>query len=157
MPKIKPVARLALDSRSWGPAFCESCDSDVEDVLLMPDMTVLCPDCMTPVEDFDEIGTMFTSARALCGEEAKYKKGPTHPDPVALLAFDANSWGPLHCAGCGADYIEDVVLTSSATFLCDECLTPIDNEDFEVLSIQFTSASDLCKGAVSPDSSGKFS
>lgn len=144
----KPVARLALDSRSWGPAHCESCDADVEDVLLMPNMSVLCPDCKTTVEGFDELETLFTSARALCGEEAKYKKGPTHPDPVALLSFDANSWGPLNCEGCGADYIEDVVLTSSATFLCNECLTPIESEDFDRLSAQFTSASDLCKETV---------
>jgi hypothetical protein len=150
MPMLKkPVARLALDSRSWGPAYCAACEADVEDVLLMPDMSVLCPDCMMPVEGFDELGARFTSARALCGEEKRYRKW-NGPEPIALLAFDANSWGPIYCEGCG--HIEDVILTSDATFLCPECLSKIEGEDFERLSDQFVSASNLCKegGKVTP-------
>jgi hypothetical protein len=59
-----PVAKLALDTRAWGPASCEKCPDDVEDVILMSDMTIVCADCMTPMvgESFDHLGELFTSA-----------------------------------------------------------------------------------------------
>ena len=67
----KPVALLRLDTRSWGPASCDKCeDEDVEDVLLMPNATFVCPECMTPVEGFDEVSNLFTSASDLCKKPA---------------------------------------------------------------------------------------
>lgn len=61
----KPVAKLTLDTRSWGPASCERCDEDVEDVILMSDGTLVCADCKTPMRGgdfFDRFGEVFTSA-----------------------------------------------------------------------------------------------
>lgn len=67
----KPVALLRLDTRSFGPAFCEKCDEEVEDVLLMPNVTLVCPKCMTVVDGFDEFLDLFTSASDLCKENEK--------------------------------------------------------------------------------------
>ena len=60
----EPVAKLALDTRSWGPAFCGHCDSEVEDVILMSDASFVCSDCMTPMEgeDFERMSQLFVSA-----------------------------------------------------------------------------------------------
>ena len=61
----EPVAKLALDTRSWGPASCEKCDGDVEDVILMSDATFVCAECRTPMRGgdfFDHFSEVFTSA-----------------------------------------------------------------------------------------------
>jgi hypothetical protein len=61
----EPVAKLSLDTRSWGPASCEKCDEDVEDVILMSDATLVCAECRTPMQGgdfFDHFSEVFTSA-----------------------------------------------------------------------------------------------
>ncbi len=58
----KPVAVIALDIRAWGPASCERCERDVEEVLLMDDATFVCPECGTLVQGFEDITALFTSA-----------------------------------------------------------------------------------------------
>jgi hypothetical protein len=58
----KPVAKLMLDSRSWGPAYCGHCEEEVEEVFLMPNATLVCTECLTPVEGFEEFSDHFTSA-----------------------------------------------------------------------------------------------
>jgi len=58
----RPVAKLVLDTRSWGPASCERCDTDVEDVILMDDASLVCPECGTPVKGFEEFSETFVSA-----------------------------------------------------------------------------------------------
>lgn len=72
---VYPVARLALDSRSWGPAYCERCETDVEDVILMSDASMVCPECGTPVKDLKEFYDTFVSAVPLKKEWRPTKKG----------------------------------------------------------------------------------
>lgn len=48
--EAKPLVHFELDTRSYGPAECETCDLDVEDVILMDDMTFVCPDCGQELE-----------------------------------------------------------------------------------------------------------
>lgn len=69
----EPVAKLALDTRSWGPSYCEKCDEDVEDVILMSDATFVCPECMTPMvgDVFEFFGNMFVSAAPMPPKEAR--------------------------------------------------------------------------------------
>lgn len=76
----KPVARLILDSRSFGPAYCEKCEDELEEVLLMTDASVACPDCLTKVEGFDELYNVFTSVQPLkpYGSPAKVKSSMAH-------------------------------------------------------------------------------
>lgn len=71
----EPVAKLSLDTRSWGPAFCEKCDRDVEDVILMSDATLVCAECKTPMQGggfFDHFSEVFTSAAPM-PRQAKQK------------------------------------------------------------------------------------
>lgn len=76
----RPVARLMLDTRSWGPAYCERCDAEVEDVLLMTDASFVCPQCMTPVEGFGQVSGMFDSASALPKEWRPRRAAPKRGD-----------------------------------------------------------------------------
>jgi hypothetical protein len=78
-----PVAVLQLDSRSWGPAYCEKCDDeDVEEVLLMSDATIVCPTCKTPMESLEHVSDLFTSVEPVSGQglEGKRQKA-TSKDP----------------------------------------------------------------------------
>ena len=57
-----PVARLGLDTRSFGPAYCEKCEAELEDVTLMSDASLVCPDCLTPVSGLEDFSNPFTYA-----------------------------------------------------------------------------------------------
>ena len=63
----KPVARMILDTRSFGPAYCEKCEDELEEVLLTTDATFVCPDCRTTVEGFEDLSNLFTAAQAIKG------------------------------------------------------------------------------------------
>lgn len=70
-----PIARLALDSRSHGPAQCEVCEEDVEEVFLTDDGSFVCPDCGTPVPGFEEVTKLLCSASVLTAVEvAAFRK-----------------------------------------------------------------------------------
>lgn len=71
----KPVAILPLDSRSWGPAECDVCDSDVEEVLLMSDASIVCPGCLTPVKGLEDFEMAFYSAAPATEENLKKARG----------------------------------------------------------------------------------
>jgi uncharacterized paraquat-inducible protein A len=58
-----PIAILELDSRSWGPSYCEKCDEELEQVMLTSNATLVCPTCKTQVEGFDDVSNLFVSAR----------------------------------------------------------------------------------------------
>jgi hypothetical protein len=63
------VATLALDTRGGGPAYCEKCDEDVEDVLLLSSAVLVCPRCRTPVAGLSDLLTDagVLSAKPVCG------------------------------------------------------------------------------------------
>lgn len=70
-----PVARLILDTRSYGPAHCPVCDADIEDVFLMTDGKIVCPDCRTPVPAFEEFSSYIHSVvPATAREQEKYRR-----------------------------------------------------------------------------------
>lgn len=58
----KPVAKLALDTRAHGPYFCSQCDAENEDAILMTDAQIVCPECGTPIEDFQPLYDAVVSA-----------------------------------------------------------------------------------------------
>lgn len=93
----EPVAILALDSRSYGPATCEHCgDEDVEDAILMSDATLVCPECGTPLEGFDFMDA-FTSASPI-KKKPKWALGAR-----ATLSGTRGSWDGLVAAARNAD------------------------------------------------------
>jgi hypothetical protein len=61
MPE-KPVAKLALDTRAHGPYFCQKCDAENEDALLMSDASVVCPECKEPMPEFQPFSDVIVSA-----------------------------------------------------------------------------------------------
>jgi hypothetical protein len=76
-----PVARIRLDTRSWGPATCLRCveregdeEEGLEDVILMSDGSFACPVCSATVESFDEISNLITSAEPICPPDAKQSR-----------------------------------------------------------------------------------
>jgi len=72
MPE-KPVAKLALDTRAHGPYFCEKCDAENEDALLMTDASVVCPECLTPMEEFQPFTDVIVSAAPVQGAKSSGK------------------------------------------------------------------------------------
>ena len=44
-----PADEFALDTRGFGPPFCATCDSDIEDAVLLPSGEFVCPACRTPI------------------------------------------------------------------------------------------------------------
>jgi hypothetical protein len=48
----KPVAKVQLDTRAHGPFLCTQCSAENEDAILMTDGRLVCPDCGTPMEEF---------------------------------------------------------------------------------------------------------
>lgn len=70
----KPVAKLVLDTRSYGPIYCETCDDDLEDVLLMDDASVVCPECKGDIQAFNEFSDHLTSVRPVGGNKGKSKR-----------------------------------------------------------------------------------
>jgi hypothetical protein len=63
----RPVAKLHLDTRSMGPLICEDCekyreeDAELEDVLLMEDGSVCCPNCKSTLPPFEQFSSIITS------------------------------------------------------------------------------------------------
>ena len=57
----RPVARLHLDTRAMGPAFCEECEAENEDALLMEDGSVVCPECKSDMPSFEQFSSILTS------------------------------------------------------------------------------------------------
>jgi hypothetical protein len=65
----KPVARLQIDTRAYGPLICKHCEQYDEDnaeqetALLMEDGGVVCPECRTPFEAFEQFSGIITSVQ----------------------------------------------------------------------------------------------
>ncbi len=70
----KPVARLAIDTRAYGPLICEHCEEvepegsefeggEFEEALLMEDGSVVCPRCHTTFEAFQQFSGVVTSVQ----------------------------------------------------------------------------------------------
>lgn len=72
----RPVARLYLDTRGQGPAFCASCEAENEEALLMEDGGVACPECKSILPGFDEFSKVITSVQPVKLRGA----GHTHTD-----------------------------------------------------------------------------
>jgi len=66
----KPVARLQIDTRAYGPLICEHCDSEDESngeketALLMEDGGVVCEDCRTPFKPFEQFSGIISSVQS---------------------------------------------------------------------------------------------
>lgn len=84
----KPVALLRLDVRGMGPLVCEHCEEfepedsaggELEEVFLMEDGGVVCPQCRTPLPNFEEFSRVITSvspvklkgAGHVCGDRCR--------------------------------------------------------------------------------------
>lgn len=86
----KPVARLEIDTRAYGPLICEHCDehdeehAENETALLMEDGGVVCPHCRTPFKAFEQFSGIVTSVRPVklkgaghvCGDRCREKGCP---------------------------------------------------------------------------------
>ena len=65
----KPVARLQIDTRAYGPLICKHCEQYDEDnaeqetALLMEDGGVVCPECRTPFEAFEQFSGVVSSVQ----------------------------------------------------------------------------------------------
>lgn len=63
----KPVARLQIDTRAYGPLICEHCDehdeehAEAETALLMEDGGVVCEHCHTPFKAFEQFSGIVTA------------------------------------------------------------------------------------------------
>ena len=63
----KPVARLQIDTRAYGPLVCGHCEdhkpehAEAETALLMEDGAVVCEHCHTPFEAFEQFSGVVTS------------------------------------------------------------------------------------------------
>jgi hypothetical protein len=63
----KPVARLQIDTRAYGPLVCEHCEehdpdyAEAETALLMEDGGVVCEECHTPFKAFEQFSGVVTS------------------------------------------------------------------------------------------------
>lgn len=63
----KPIARLEIDTRAYGPLICEHCDQENEEegereaALLMEDGAVVCDRCLTPFEVFEQFSGVIAS------------------------------------------------------------------------------------------------
>ncbi len=63
----KPVARLQIDTRAYGPLICEHCDehdeehAEAETALLMEDGAFVCEQCHTPFKAFEQVSGIITS------------------------------------------------------------------------------------------------
>jgi hypothetical protein len=75
----KPVAKLSIDTRSTGPIICEDCDAENEDVLLMEDGGICCPECRSRLKAFEHISGIIVAAapvklkrqRHVCGDRCR--------------------------------------------------------------------------------------
>jgi len=64
-----PIAILPLDTRAHGPANCEVCDEELEDVFLTTAGEFVCTACGAPLPGFMEVSNLFCSARILTAVE----------------------------------------------------------------------------------------
>lgn len=82
----KPVARLQIDTNAYGPLICERCEKigdeyegEREEVLLMEDGGIVCPECRSPFPAFDQFSSLITSvspvkikgAGHVCGDRCR--------------------------------------------------------------------------------------
>lgn len=72
----RPVAILHLDTRAHGPYFCENCEAENEDAILMSDASVVCPECKTALEAFKMFsdGIVSVSTAKASSSESKKEK-----------------------------------------------------------------------------------
>lgn len=78
----KPVARLQIDTRAYGPLICEHCsDSEAEDegekevALLMEDGGVVCEECHTPFKAFEQFSAIITSVEQVKARRSTGARG----------------------------------------------------------------------------------
>jgi len=64
----KPVARLQIDTRAYGPLICETCDenddeehAEAETAMLMEDGSVVCAHCRSPFKAFEQFSRIITA------------------------------------------------------------------------------------------------
>lgn len=81
----KPIAKLHIDTRAYGPLICEHCDehdeehAEAETALLMEDGGVVCKRCRTPYKAFEQFSGIVTAvapvklkgARHTCGDRCR--------------------------------------------------------------------------------------
>ncbi len=87
----KPVARLQIDTRAYGPLICEECekagdecDGEREEALMMEGGAIVCPECRTPFQAFDQFSSLITSVRPVkikgrnhvCGDRCREEGCP---------------------------------------------------------------------------------
>jgi hypothetical protein len=67
----KPIARLQIDTRAYGPLDCEHCEEHdpeyegAETALLMEDGAVVCEECHTPFKAFEQFSGVVSSVEPL--------------------------------------------------------------------------------------------
>jgi hypothetical protein len=65
----KPVARLQIDTRAYGPLECEHCEEHdpdyegAETALLMEDGGIVCEECRTPFKAFEQFSGVVSSVQ----------------------------------------------------------------------------------------------
>ena len=109
MPE-KPVAKLALDTRAHGPYFCQKCDAENEDALLMSDASVVCPECKEPMPEFQPFTDVIVSASPVSGGKGTKKErwviewtGPDTSRDDITRAFDSRE----EALKTGAEWAKD--------------------------------------------------
>ncbi len=76
-----PVARIALDTRAFGPAYCPLCEGDIEDAFLMSDGKIVCVDCGAPVEELEGLSTYFHAAVPVTPDEKERYRRFSRQEP----------------------------------------------------------------------------
>jgi hypothetical protein len=77
----KPVAKLQIDTRAYGPLICEHCDEHDEDyaeaetALLMEDGGVVCEQCHTPFKAFEQFSGIVTSVEPVRARRSTGARG----------------------------------------------------------------------------------
>lgn len=90
----QPVARLRLDTRSWGPAPCPKCGAENEDAILTSSASIVCPECGADLPGLEELTKTVVSASAIGkGETFKQERwvieyGGQDPRQEATVAYD---------------------------------------------------------------------
>lgn len=148
----KPVAKLALNTRTHGTYFCQNCKTENKDALLMSDASIVCPKCKTPMPEFQPFaGVVMSAAPVSTGKKSKKSRWVINwhsPDPSqeGTTAYDdmqealeaATSWIKYE----GEQVLENDRLRKQANAADD----PWEEQDQERMDLLEKTMSDIAAG-----------